>query len=418
MKKLKIFLITLFAITGIFIFTNSANASSQSTIVDLSEWQGPISLTQAKELKQQNKGVVLRVQYGSQYKDKYFDHNAQMLNKAKTPFTVYSYSMYTGAQDAKNEAKTLYLRSKQYHPLYFANDAEQYTTTSGSYSSAVKAWAQEMHALTSKKVILYSGSSFYRSYIGTTSGYNGFWEANYGSKRWYNSAWWQYTDSHYSMALNKGVDASVIMHGSWFNTQSTSKFVYGNLKTGTFVRVEKNAKFYSTKGKLDPAIAKKNLKITQVKKVNVDKSNEIALVSNGSQVIGWVKAQDLDQYYTSKKITKVKAKQTFYTYSGKKRVKKNVKGDVLKVSGYKFTKTGLPQFAYKGKTFTANKAFVKMISSSNKSVKKSTNKSYFVKSGDSLWSIAQRNGTTVNSIISKNHISNPNLIYVGEKLII
>lgn len=417
LKKLKYFGLVLVAAFGILAFSSQAHANTQS-ILDLSEWQGPITLTQAKELKQQNKGIILRVQYGSQYKDKYFDHNAQMLNDAKAPFAVYSYSKYVNPQDAKNEAQTLYNRSKKYHPMYFINDAEQYTTTSGKYSTSVKAWAQEMSALTNKKILLYSGSSFYQSYIGTTSGYNGFWEANYGSKRWYNSAWWQYTDSHYSMALNKSVDASIIMHGNWFNTQSKSKFVYGNLKVGTLVRVEKNAKFYSTKGKLDPSIAKQNLKIKQIKKVNVDKSNEIALVYHGKQVIGWVKAQDLDQYYTSKKITKVKAKQTFYSYVGKKRVKKNVKGDVLKVSGYSFSKTNLPKFSYGKYTFTANKAFVKMISTSskNKSVKKSIRKIYTVKSGDTLSSIAQQYGMTVNSLASKNNISNPNIIYVGEKL--
>jgi len=417
LKKLKYFGLVLVAAFGIFAFSSQAHANTRP-VLDLSEWQGTISHSQAVQLRQQNPGVILRVQYGSQYADKAFAHNAMELNSAKEPFGVYSYSMYTSASDARNEAKTLYNRSKAYNPKFYANDAEQYTTTSGSYRAAVKAWANEMHKLTNKPVVLYSGSSFYRSYIGTTSGYNEFWEANYGSRRWYNSALWQYTDSHYSMALNKSVDASIVMHGNWFNTQSKSKFVYGNLKVGTLVRVEKNAKFYSTKGKLDPSIAKQNLKIKQIKKVNVDKSNEIALVYHGKQVIGWVKAQDLDQYYTSKKITKVKAKQTFYSYVGKKRVKKNVKGDVLKVSGYSFSKTNLPKFSYGKYTFTANKAFVKMVSTSskNKSAKKSIRKIYTVKPGDTLSSIAQQYGTTVNSLISKNNISNPNIIYVGEKL--
>lgn len=44
--------------------------------------------------------------------------------------------------------------------------------------------------------------------------------------------------------------------------------------------------------------------------------------------------------------------------------------------------------------------------------------SYTVKSGDSLSAIASRYGTTVAAIAARNGISNPNLIYVGQKLTI
>lgn len=41
---------------------------------------------------------------------------------------------------------------------------------------------------------------------------------------------------------------------------------------------------------------------------------------------------------------------------------------------------------------------------------------YTVKSGDNLTNIAKKYNTTVNSLVSLNNISNPNLIYVGQKL--
>ena len=41
---------------------------------------------------------------------------------------------------------------------------------------------------------------------------------------------------------------------------------------------------------------------------------------------------------------------------------------------------------------------------------------YTVKSGDNLTIIAKKYNTTVNSLVSLNNISNPNLIYVGQKL--
>lgn len=43
---------------------------------------------------------------------------------------------------------------------------------------------------------------------------------------------------------------------------------------------------------------------------------------------------------------------------------------------------------------------------------------YSVKSGDTLWKISNQFNTTVSSIISLNNLSNPNYIYVGQKLII
>ncbi|MDM7501813.1 LysM domain-containing protein, partial [Lactococcus lactis] len=39
-----------------------------------------------------------------------------------------------------------------------------------------------------------------------------------------------------------------------------------------------------------------------------------------------------------------------------------------------------------------------------------------VRSGDNLSSIASRLGTTVQSLVSMNGISNPNLIYAGQTL--
>ena len=43
---------------------------------------------------------------------------------------------------------------------------------------------------------------------------------------------------------------------------------------------------------------------------------------------------------------------------------------------------------------------------------------YIVQRGDTLWGIANRYGTTVEALVQINGISNPNLIYVGQKLLI
>ncbi len=43
---------------------------------------------------------------------------------------------------------------------------------------------------------------------------------------------------------------------------------------------------------------------------------------------------------------------------------------------------------------------------------------YTVRPGDTLWAISRRFGTTVNALVERNHIQNPNLIYPGEVLVI
>ena len=45
-----------------------------------------------------------------------------------------------------------------------------------------------------------------------------------------------------------------------------------------------------------------------------------------------------------------------------------------------------------------------------------TARNYTVRSGDNLSSIASQLGTTVQSLVSMNGISNPNLIYAGQTL--
>lgn len=44
--------------------------------------------------------------------------------------------------------------------------------------------------------------------------------------------------------------------------------------------------------------------------------------------------------------------------------------------------------------------------------------SYTVQVGDTLWGIAARMGTTIDSLVAANHIADPNLIYAGQNLLI
>ncbi|KRL00233.1 hypothetical protein FC81_GL000131 [Liquorilactobacillus capillatus DSM 19910] len=72
-------------------------------------------------------------------------------------------------------------------------------------------------------------------------------------------------------------------------------------------------------------------------------------------------------------------------------------------------------FIYVGQNLLVIKAVVPSSNTSNSDA--ATNEDiYFVKSGDTLSMIATTHSTTVNTLASLNHISNPNYIYVGQKL--
>ena len=43
---------------------------------------------------------------------------------------------------------------------------------------------------------------------------------------------------------------------------------------------------------------------------------------------------------------------------------------------------------------------------------------YYVQAGDTLSEIASKFGTTVSGLVSLNHIANPNVIYVGQKIML
>ena len=70
-----------------------------------------------------------------------------------------------------------------------------------------------------------------------------------------------------------------------------------------------------------------------------------------------------------------------------------------------------PNLIYPGQVLT-----ISGTGSSASVTKPAASKVYTVKSGDNLSTIAKRLGTSVDSLVKKNGIKNPNLIYPGQKL--
>ena len=311
--------------------TRSANKRSNS-VLDLSEWQGTFSASQVQKLKSEVPFVILRVQYGSGYSDWAFQHNAALLKKYDVPFGVYSFSQYSNASDARQEARDFYNRSKSYNPKFYVNDYEDQTVTSGSTNTATKAWYTELRNLVGnqKKILFYSYQSFLDSYASTAvSSYDGYWLAAYQSyEPSREHVLWQYTDSYPSSSLNQNVDASIYSSKSknWFlngsGTSTTVSYAAKSMK----VRVTGSHNFYNHV----LGDSRYSRKLTNYGSDFKDKYVTIdcrGVVSNGSiyyrayyngQNIGWVYKDGLDTNANYKSVSQkmmVTGSRDFYSHT-------------------------------------------------------------------------------------------------------
>lgn len=437
---------------------NTQNASAANTsdgavvkkVVDISEWQGNVSYQKALALKSETSFVIVRVQYGSNYQDVQYKNTIANLEKAGTPYGVYSYSRYVNASDAKQEAKDLHNRAK--NAKFFVNDAEEVTTTSGSYSSAVKAWGSEMQSLTNKPVILYSGSYFYNNYIGTMSNYDAFWEANYSNHYLKDPALWQYTDSGYSTSLGLGVDTNKVITSKhpvkwWIGSsaadkQNVDKYHVGGFKVGDKVKINSNVAKWDagdTKTPIDSSVLKKTYTVGQIKQVTEGKSNQMLLLKSGNTVVGWTLAEHVTKQGSSSNSSSSNSnKASNQTYNQNGTFYPNTTLNVRTGAGTNYSKVAT---YYSGESVKYNQVIIKSDyvwarylrsngyygyialgvnggESYGKRVVGASHTYYTVKSGDSLWKIANDHGTTISNLTSLNGISMYSTIYPNQRLII
>lgn len=449
----------LFGVLTLGVSVKPTQASAVSTskgavvkpVIDISEWQGSVSLSQAKAMKYENSFVIVRVQYGSNYQDVQYKNTISNLEKAGTPYGVYSYSRYVSASDAKQEAKDLYNRAK--NAKFYANDAEELTTTSGTYSSAVTAWGKEMQSLTNKPVILYSGSWFYSRYIGTMSYYDAFWEANYNNTYYGDTSLWQYTDSGYSTALHRGVDTSKVITSkhpvSWWigssaaGKQQVNRYNVGGYKVGDKVKINSNVAKWddgATTTPINKSVLSKTYTVSQIKTVTKGKSNQLVLLSSNGKTVGWVLAEHIAKQGSTAKPNTYKSsyKASSQTYNQNGTFYPNTTLNVRTGAGTGYSKVAT---YFSGESVQYNQVIIKSdyvwarylrsngyygyialgVNGGESYGKRVVNTApsrvyYTVKSGDSFWKIANDHGTTISNLTSLNGLSMYSTIYPGQSL--
>lgn len=207
------------ASTSVPAMADASNANTSNTVYDMSEWQGSLTDTQAQQLKNEVPFVILRVQYGSAYADKTFEHNRDLMDKYGITYGVYSFSQYENPSDAAYEAKVLYSRAPR--ARFYVNDYESQTVTSGGTNESTDAWLKALRPLVGqRKILFYSYANFMvQNAASSVANYDGYWLAAYqNNEPAREHVLWQFTDKFHSNALGKNLDASMFTSkdANWF----------------------------------------------------------------------------------------------------------------------------------------------------------------------------------------------------------
>ncbi|QIX58942.1 hypothetical protein HCY95_01381 [Limosilactobacillus fermentum] len=289
-------------------------------------------------------GVVVKLTEGSEDGSAYVNPRAetQVRNAAAVGLHVscYHFARYTSNADAQNEARFFVKIAKQYgmtSDTRMVDDAEVHSVA--DYNSATAAFLNEVKALGYANVGLYSMKSFFTSGTLNSHGFGEakIWDAGYGITDLGidNAAAWQWTDN----GLGMSVDTSYDFDGA---------FTVGSSNSGT------------------------------VPSTPIPAPNPVEHVGHPATGTYTVQSGDTLSGIADKFGTTY---QILAAINGIGDPNQIWPGQVLKVTG------------------TA-----------------SQESTYYVQAGDTLSSIANKFGTTVSNLVSINHISNPNVIYVGQKI--
>lgn len=206
--------------------TSSTPSTSTKKIkgVDLSAWQGKISVDNFKKAKADGvKFIIFRLGYtgsssGKPTLDSVFENNYKNATAAGIPVGVYYYSMATNKTMAKEEANFVikHLKGKKLaYPVYI--DVED-PTKQAKYSKATLAGVCDTFCQTIKaagyKPGVYASTSWFNTKIGTITAPHTKWVAQYYKECQYKGTYdmWQYTSSGKVAGLPGNIDMNY-----WYN---------------------------------------------------------------------------------------------------------------------------------------------------------------------------------------------------------
>lgn len=147
------------------------------TIIDVSEWQVPQQINY-DQLAAKIDGVIVRVQYGSNYVDKHYQTHIKEFQKRNVPVAVYAWVRGTSKADMQQEAKDFYQRAQKFQPSFWWLDVEEQSMQ--DMRGGCEAYRKKLKGLGAKKVGVYVANHLYAQFNLATEKFDGVWLPTYG----------------------------------------------------------------------------------------------------------------------------------------------------------------------------------------------------------------------------------------------
>ena len=147
-------------------------------IIDISEHQQPKNINYDLLAKAID-GVIVRVQYGSNYIDHHYKTHIKEFKKRGIPFAVYAWVRGSSISDMKVEATDFYNRVASFEPAFWWLDVEEKSMI--DMRNGCEAFRQQLKNLGAKKVGVYIANHLYSQFNLNVGKFDGIWIPTYGT---------------------------------------------------------------------------------------------------------------------------------------------------------------------------------------------------------------------------------------------
>lgn len=372
--------------------------------IDVSSWQQNIDFAAVR-----NAGieiVYMKSSEGSSYIDPYFETNYRNAKANGLKVGFYHYVTARTTEQARAQA-TFFSKviSGKEPDCKLAMDFENFGNLSTTEVNEIsRVFLETLENLTNKEVLIYSNAYSARTIFSSSLSNYPLWVANYGvsepgdNGKWSTWVGWQYTDTGRINGISGYVDRDYFTDGVLLsNTTPIPEPETSNNNNS----IENNIYTVKSGDTLSEIALEYGTTVSNILSLNPSITNP-NLIYPGQNII--INTSNSNESVTN----------TTYTVK---------RGDTLSEIALKYNTTvsnlanlnniSNPNLIYPGQVITINGS--NNIENGQNSCGKIT---YTIKRGDTLSSIARKYNTSVNKLVMLNNISNPNLIYAGNIILI
>ena len=372
--------------------------------IDVSSWQQNIDFAAVR-----NAGieiVYMKSSEGSSYIDSYFETNYRNAKANGLKVGFYHYVTARTTEQARAQATFFakVIRGKE-PDCKLAMDFENFGNLSTTQVNEIsRVFLETLENLTNKEVLIYSNAYSARTIFSSSLSNYPLWVANYGvsepgdNGKWSTWVGWQYTDTGKISGISGYVDRDYFTDGVLLsNTTPIPEPETSNNNNS----IENNIYTIKSGDTLSEIALEYGTTVSNILSLNPLITNPNLIYPGQNIIINTSNSND-------------SVMNTTYTVK---------RGDTLSEIALKYNTTvsnlanlnniSNPNLIYPGQVITINGS--NNIENGQNSCGKIT---YTIKRGDTLSSIARKYNTSVNKLVMLNNISNPNLIYAGNIIII